>query len=77
MPTTKVLQQAEQAIGYTFKDRDLLQQALTHASLADHRLQSNERLEFFGDAVLGMIVCEELYCRFSESLEGDLTKIKV
>lgn len=76
MPTTKVLQQAEQAIGYTFKDRDLLQQALTHASLSDHRLGSNERLEFFGDAVLGMIVCEELYARFGEALEGELTKIK-
>ena len=76
MPTTKVLKQAEQAIGYIFKDRDLLQQALTHASLSEHRLHSNERLEFFGDAVLGMIVCEELYTRFGDSLEGDLTKIK-
>ncbi len=76
MPTAKALQQAEQATGYTFTDRDLLQQALTHASLSEHRLHSNERLEFFGDAVLGMIVCEELYSRFGEALEGDLTKIK-
>ena len=76
VPTIQALKQAQEAIGYTFKDRSLLEQALTHASLAQTRLKSNERLEFFGDAVLGMIVCEELYNRFGEYLEGDLTKIK-
>ncbi len=76
VPTTRALNQAEKAIGYQFKDRQLLEQALTHASLADTRLQSNERLEFFGDAVLGMIVCEELFRRFSDQLEGEMTKIK-
>ncbi len=76
VPTTQALKQAQEAIGYKFKDRRLLEQALTHASLAETRLRSNERLEFFGDAVLGMIVCEELYKRFGDHLEGELTKIK-
>lgn len=76
VPTTQAMNQAEQALGYEFRDRELLEQALTHASLSETRLHSNERLEFFGDAVLGMIVCEELYRRFGDSLEGELTKIK-
>lgn len=63
-------------IGYTFENPELLRAALTHASGADHRLASNERLEFFGDAILGYVVCELLYERFPSLLEGDLTKIK-
>ena len=70
------LQMVEQLIGHTFRQRDLLECALTHASIADSRLASNERLEFLGDAVLGMIVCDELFHRFPSLLEGDLTKIK-
>lgn len=70
------LDMVEQLIGHTFRNRDLLECALTHASIADHRLASNERLEFLGDAVLGMIVCDELFHRFPSLLEGDLTKIK-
>ena len=66
----------EERIGYTFKDKRLLQAALTHASGAEHRLASNERLEFLGDAILGAVVCELLYHRYPEYLEGDLTKIK-
>jgi len=50
--------------------------ALTHASGAEHRLTSNERLEFLGDAILGAVVCELLYHRYPEYLEGDLTKLK-
>jgi len=72
----EVLERAERAVGYTFKDKQLLAAALTHASIADHRLASNERLEFFGDAILGLIVCHELYRRFPDLLEGELTKIK-
>lgn len=49
---------------------------MTHASGADHRLESNERLEFLGDAILGAVVCELLYENYPELLEGDLTKIK-
>jgi ribonuclease-3 len=67
---------ASEALDYTFEDIDLLVTALTHSSVADHRLDSNERLEFLGDAVLGIVICEELYRRFDHHLEGDLTKIK-
>ncbi len=63
-------------VGYTFQKPALLLSALTHASGALHRLSSNERLEFLGDAILGAIVCELLYEQFPEYLEGDLTKIK-
>ncbi len=66
----------ERRIGYVFKDQGLLRSALTHASGAVHRLGSNERMEFLGDAILGAIVCEMLYKRFPDFLEGDLTKIK-
>ena len=70
------LAECEQRIGYTFQDRNLLLASLTHASGANHRLASNERLEFLGDAILGAIVCDLLYHPFPEFLEGDLTKIK-
>jgi ribonuclease-3 len=66
----------EDRIGYTFVDKLLLRAALTHASGALHRLKSNERLEFLGDAILGFVVCERLFKSYPEYLEGDLTKIK-
>lgn len=66
----------EERIGYRFRNRALLVAALTHASGADHRLASNERLEFLGDAILGFVVCDLLFRNFPEFLEGDLTKIK-
>ncbi|QGJ72308.1 Ribonuclease 3 [Planctomycetales bacterium 10988] len=71
-----LLEQCEERLGYSFQDRSLLQAALTHASGASHRLASNERLEFLGDAILGGIVCEMLFHQFPEFLEGELTKIK-
>lgn len=70
------LDNAEGILGHQFSDRDLLHLALTHASLADDRLQSNERLEFLGDAILGMIVCEYLFENYPDLLEGEMTKIK-
>lgn len=70
------IEAAESILGYNFRDHDLLQQALTHASIASSRLASNERLEFLGDMVLGMVVCEYLFKRYENLLEGDLTKIK-
>lgn len=66
----------ESRIGYRFTNRKLLLSALTHASGAQHRLASNERLEFLGDAILGSIVCEMLFRQFPKLLEGSLTKIK-
>lgn len=71
-----ILGRCERVLGYRFRNTALLQGALTHASGADHRLASNERLEFLGDAILGAVVCEQLYREFPESLEGGLTRIK-
>jgi ribonuclease-3 len=73
---TEIRERAETLLGYTFKDTALLKESLTHASVADHRLNSNERMEFLGDAILDLIICEALYKRFPEYLEGDLTKVK-
>ena len=72
----KSIRTAERLLGHRFSDEELLVRALTHASLADSRLQSNERLEFLGDAVLGVVVCEYLFDRYEDRLEGELTKIK-
>src|SRR5215475_11381461 len=70
------LERCERRIGYEFRDKSLLGAALTHASGAQHRLASNERLEFLGDAILGAVVCELLYTQYPDYLEGDLTKVK-
>ncbi len=72
----RILESCQRALGYQFQDPALLRSALTHASGADHRLASNERLEFLGDAILGAVVCEFLFRRYPEYLEGDLTRIK-
>jgi ribonuclease-3 len=72
----RILRRCERRIGYRFEDKSLLRAALTHASGAEHRLASNERLEFLGDAILGAIVCELLFRQYPDYLEGDLTKIK-
>lgn len=72
----EALERCQQAIGYHFKDPDLLASALTHASIAANRLESNERLEFLGDAVLGLIVCDYLFQHYPDYQEGELTKIK-
>jgi ribonuclease-3 len=72
----EILEECQKAIGYRFRKSKLLRGALTHASGADTRLASNERLEFLGDSVLGLVVCEQLFERFPNYQEGDLTKIK-
>jgi ribonuclease-3 len=71
-----ILRQIEQIIGYEFSDKDILVKALTHSSAVDNRLMSNERLEFLGDSVLAVVICQALFDNFSNYLEGDLTKIK-
>lgn len=71
-----LLEYCQDLLDYTFQDLGYLREALTHASGADHRLASNERLEFLGDSVLGLIVCDILYRRFPDYLEGELTRIK-
>ncbi|NQT37169.1 MAG: ribonuclease III [Planctomycetes bacterium] len=71
-----LLETCQQRIGYRFSNKALLRASLTHASGAEHRLASNERMEFLGDAILGAVVCELLYHQYPEYLEGDLTRIK-
>lgn len=71
-----ILEDCQKRIGYEFKEKQLLRAALTHASGAQHRLASNERLEFLGDAILGAVVCEHLFRQYPEYLEGDLTRLK-
>jgi ribonuclease-3 len=70
------LDACQERLRYRFRDPELLNAAMTHASCADHRRDSNERLEFLGDAVLGLVVCHALFERLPDSMEGDLTKIK-
>lgn len=72
----KILDTAEQMLGYKFSDRSILEKSLLHASQASSRIESNERLEFLGDAVLDLVICQRLFEKFPEYLEGDLTKIK-
>jgi len=72
----ETLQQIEQIIGYQFSNSSLLAQAFTHSSAVDNRFLSNERLEFLGDAILGTVICQTLFERFSGRLEGELTKLK-
>jgi len=72
----ETLRQIEQIIGYEFSDKNLLVKAFTHSSAVDNRLLSNERLEFFGDSVLAVVICQALFENFTNYLEGDLTKIK-
>lgn len=70
------LDQCQDIIGYRFKDIQFLEDALKHASGVSHRLASNERMEFLGDAILGFVACEQLYHSFPDCLEGELTRIK-
>jgi ribonuclease-3 len=72
----EVLQQIEQIIGYKFHDRGLLPKAFCHSSGVDNRLLSNERLEFLGDSILAVVICQTIFERFPSYLEGDLTKLK-
>ena len=68
--------QLRELLDYRFKNPALLAEALTHSSLADSRLLSNERMEFLGDSILALVICKTLFTRFPGYLEGDLTKIK-
>jgi ribonuclease-3 len=78
---TKLLTRLQKKLGVEFKNRGLLQQALTHRSVQgesrdDETMASNERLEFLGDAVLGLVVGQHLYELYPSNSEGDLTRIK-
>ena len=67
----------EDKLGYKFKNPTLLETALTHSSYANEcSLESNERLEFLGDAILGCVVAKVLYETFPDSTEGELSKLR-
>ena len=70
----------ENKIGYTFKNKDLLHEALSHSSYANenkhHGRHSNERLEFLGDSVLSIVVSQYLFENYPDLPEGELTKIR-
>ncbi|MAB83300.1 MAG: ribonuclease III [Phycisphaerae bacterium] len=70
------LDSLEAILGHQFSDRQILERSLAHASGTEHRLESNERLEFLGDAILGMVVCTYIFSAFPGILEGEMTKIK-
>ena len=75
-----MIKELETAIGYQFRNITLLQNALAHSSYANERwhdpLKSNERLEFLGDSILGMLVAEYLYRTFPDRPEGELTRMR-
>ena len=75
-----MIKDLEAAIGYRFQNITLLQNALTPSSYANERwhnsLKSNERLEFLGDSILGMVVAEYLYKNFPDRPEGELTRMR-
>lgn len=68
----------EQKIGYTFNDRSLMIEALTHSSYANEKgnMMCNERMEFLGDAVLSIVSAEYLYKKFPDMPEGKLSKLR-
>ena len=75
-----MIKDLEAALGYKFQNITLRQNALTHSSYANERwhnsLLSNERLEFLGDSILGMVVAEYLYANFPDRPEGELTRMR-
>jgi ribonuclease-3 len=69
----------QNTLGVSFKDTSLLEQALVHSSYINENMgitTSNERLEFLGDAVLGLIIAQELYRRLPQSPEGEMTELR-
>ena len=76
----EVLDELQSKIGYSFNNRDLLKQALTHSSFANeqkiNKLKNYERLEFLGDAVLELVSSEFLFKENPQMPEGQLTKLR-
>jgi len=77
MPVSdEILEECQSALGYRFTQPELLKLSLTHASRKTDDIPSNERLEFLGDAVLGMVISEYLFDTHPDLTEGDMTQIK-
>ena len=75
-----MLSELEAGLGYTFRDKSILENALTHSSYANENrergLHDNERLEFLGDSILGFVVADYLYRSFPDKPEGELTRMR-
>lgn len=79
MEITENIEELEKKIGYTFKNKQLITEALSHSSYANEKRKvrhSNERLEFLGDSVLSIVVSQYLFTHFKHLPEGELTKIR-
>lgn len=73
----KKLEEFEKKIGYKFKNIELLKNALTHTSYAyEHKVKSNERLEYLGDSILEFISSEYLFLNYNNLSEGEMTKVR-
>ena len=72
----RLLRECQESLGYRFQNVELLRTALTHSSVADTPQDSNERMEFLGDAFLGIALADTLYRRFPDYLEGPLSIVK-
>ena len=71
------LASCEKNIGYTFKNKGLLKEALTHTSYAyENRVKSNERLEYLGDSILEFVISEYLFSKYTKLSEGEMTKVR-
>ena len=71
------LEELEKNIGYTFKNKELLKQALRHTSYANERnLESNEKLEFLGDSILEFLSSKYIYNNYTNLREGEMTKVR-
>jgi len=73
---TESIQDLEVLLGHSFRDKNFLLNALSHSSIKSDDRPSNERLEFLGDSVLGLIISDALYRRYPQDDEGTLTRIK-
>ncbi len=75
----KIIEELQKKLGYTFKDEKLLIRALSHSSYVNENHpvgESNERLEFLGDSVLGLVTAENFYTNYTKLPEGELTKLR-
>ena len=71
------LGECEKSIGYTFNNKKLLEEALTHTSFAyENSTKSNERLEYLGDSILEFVMSEHLFLNYSNLSEGEMTKVR-
>ena len=71
------MEKLEEKIGYKFKNKELLKKALTHTSYAyEHKIESNEKLEFLGDSILEFITSDYLFSNYTNLKEGEMTKVR-